>query len=327
MLVDSFGRKHSYLRISLTDRCDLRCFYCMPEESYDFVPSAHLMQAQEIYDIAKVFVDHGVTKIRITGGEPLVRKDAEQILQHLGGLPVELHLTTNGVRLHHFLSTLKHIPIKGVNISLDTLKAERFKEITRRDRFAQVWQNINALILHNIPTKINVVVMRGVNEDEVLDFIQLTKELSVEVRFIEFMPFEGNRWTDSKVFTKEEILGLTSTLESNITTLPYLKSDTARKYQVEGYKGTFAIISTLSQPFCEGCNRIRLTADGKLKNCLFSKTEEDLLQAFRQGAEIAPLIQKAVWGKAKALGGQWSADFHEINSEDLQNRTMISIGG
>lgn len=324
MLKDKWGRNHTYLRVSLTDRCDLRCFYCMPEEHYDFAPAAHLMQAEEIETLARLFVEQGVQKIRLTGGEPLVRKDAANILRRLGTLPVELYITTNGVRLHEFIEVFKEVGMAGVNLSLDTLRADRFLAITRRDRFTQVRRNVDLLLETGIPLKINVVVMRGVNEDEVKDFVALTKNLPIEVRFIEFMPFEGNRWSDQKVVTREEILTLSGVAYRE---LPFAPEDTARKYAVEGYTGVFAIISTLTQPFCAGCNRLRLTADGKMKNCLFSKGESDLLRALRSGEEILPKIISNVLGKEKGLGGQLDQDFHRIDAESLQNRSMITIGG
>ncbi len=326
MITDSFGRVHDYLRISLTDNCNLRCFYCMPEEEYEFTPASQLMQLNEILEIAKLFVFNGVNKIRLTGGEPLVRKDADKIILALSDLKVKLTLTTNGVRLNHFLPVLREAKIHSLNISLDTLQADKFHLLTRRDQFHQVYENINLMIQNHFHVKVNMVVMKGLNENEINDFIEWTKEQPVHVRFIEFMPFSGNRWNSEKVFTWKQILEVIEgkypiiRLQDNI-------HDTAKKYKVPDHAGTFAIISTMSAPFCEGCNRIRLTADGKIKNCLFSKEELDLLGAFRNGEDLMPLIRQCITNKHKELGGQFTSDFMSLHAEEIQNRSMITIGG
>ena len=326
MILDSFGRDHTYLRISLTDNCNLRCFYCMPEEEYEFTPASRLMQPDEIEAIAKIFVAQGVNKIRLTGGEPLVRKDAKKIILSLSKLPVALTLTTNGTRIQEYVEVLKQANIKTLNISLDTLQADRFMLLTRRDQFKQVYDNIQLLIRNDFQVKVNVVVMKGMNDSEINDFIEWTKDTPVQVRFIEFMPFSGNRWTSNKVFTWQQILEVVES-KYPIVRLNDELHDTAKKYTVAGHAGSFAVISTMTSPFCSGCNRMRLTADGKMKNCLFSKEETDLLTAFRNGEAILPLIQKSVTSKAKELGGQFTADFEQVHAEEIQNRSMITIGG
>jgi GTP 3',8-cyclase len=317
MIVDSFGRIHNYLRISLTDNCNLRCFYCMPEEDYEFTPVSRLMQADEIESLAKIFVSEGVTKIRLTGGEPLIRKDAERILLSLSKLPVTLTLTTNGIRLHSFMDVLKDAKVRSLNISLDTLHRDKFLFLSRRDQFQQVYDNIQLCLHHKFHVKINVVMMKDFNDDEILDFIEWTKETPVHIRFIEFMPFQGNKWTSNKVITLEEILDKVGS-KYEISRLQDKKNDTAKK---------FAIISTMSAPFCQGCNRIRLTADGKIKNCLFSKSETDILSSFRKGDDVLPIIRRCIAAKAKELGGQLSTDFVNLMAEDIDNRSMITIGG
>ena len=201
MISDSFGRIHDYLRISLTDNCNFRCFYCMPEEEYDFTPASRLMQTDEIVQLAKIFVEQGVKKIRLTGGEPLVRKDAASIISELGKLPVELVITTNGTRIAEMLPVLKEAGIKSINISLDTLQPEKFMLITRRDVFHQVRSNIELLLQEKITVKINMVVMKGMNDGEIKDFINWTKYNPIQVRFIEFMPFNGNKWTSNKMYS------------------------------------------------------------------------------------------------------------------------------
>lgn len=326
MIVDTHNRVHNYLRISLTDNCNLRCFYCMPEDEYEFASAQQLMQANEIEQLAKIFVAQGVNKIRLTGGEPLVRKDAKDIIRRLSKLPVTLTLTTNGTRLHEFVDVLQEANIQSLNISLDTLQAEKFQLLTKRDQFKIVHQNIELLIGLGFHIKVNVVVMRGVNDQEINDFIAWTKDTPVHVRFIEFMPFSGNRWTSNKVVTLDEILG-TIAATYDFVPLEGEPHDTAKKFKILGHAGTFAVISTMSAHFCGDCNRIRLTADGKLKNCLFSKEETDLLTPLRKGEEVLPLIHQTILAKASQLGGQFTQDFEQLHAEDIQNRTMITIGG
>ncbi len=326
MIIDNYKRVHNYLRISLTDNCNLRCFYCMPEEDYEFTPHAKLMQVDEIEALAKIFVSEGVNKIRLTGGEPLVRKDAAQIILSLSKLPVNLTMTTNGTRLHEFIDVLEEANIRSLNISLDTLQPDKFQLVTRRDQFKRVYDNIQLLIRKNFHVKINMVAMKGFNENEILDFVEWTRNEPVHVRFIEFMPFSGNRWTSNKVFTWKEMLKL---IEEKYSFLPLQgdKHDTAKKYIVPGHAGTFAVISTMSDNFCGNCNRMRLTADGKMKNCLFSDGETDLLGALRRGEEIVPLIHQNIRLKAKELGGQFTNNLSQVHSEEIHNRSMISIGG
>lgn len=326
MIQDLHGRTHTYLRISLTDNCNLRCFYCMPEEDYDFTPVSRLMQADEIETLAKTFVDLGVNKIRLTGGEPLVRKDAADIIMRLSKLPVKLTLTTNATRVHDFIETFEKADLTSLNVSLDTLDKNRFIFMTRRDQFQRTVDNIHLLISRGFHVKINMVVMKGLNDSELLDFVAWTKDQPIHVRFIEFMPFEGNRWTSNKVVTLQEMLDTIMT-KYDIESLHNGIHDTDKKFRAIGHQGTFAVISTMSAPFCEGCNRIRLTADGKIKNCLFSKGETDLLTPLRNGQDVIPFIHQNIKSKHKALGGQFDTNMEKIHVEDLENRSMITIGG
>jgi len=298
----------------------------MPEDEYDFASAQQLMQVDEIEELAKLFVSQGVTKIRLTGGEPLVRKDAKEIIRRLAQLPVTLTLTTNGTRLHDFVEVLKEADVQSVNISLDTLQAEKFQLLTKRDQFTIVQKNIELMITHGFHTKVNVVVMRGVNDNEIIDFIEWTKDLPLHVRFIEFMPFSGNRWTSNKVFTLEEILTVVAE-QYDFIPLQAEKNDTAKKFMIPGHQGTFAVISTMSAHFCGDCNRIRLTADGKMKNCLFSKDEVDLLTPLRNGEAVLPLIHQSISIKAAQLGGQFTQDYEQLQADIIQNRSMITIGG
>lgn len=284
------------------------------------------MTATEIETIASVFIKEGIKKIRLTGGEPLVRKDAKEIIQRLSKYPVELAITTNGVFVHDFIETFKQAGLRSVNVSLDSLRKEKNREITQRDEFDKIYSNINLLLENDFHVKINVVVMKNVNDDEILDFVEWTKKFPVHVRFIEFMPFSGNQWSNEKVFSFKEILELISSKYKFIK-LPNEKNDTAKKYFVPEHKGTFAVISTMSEPFCSGCNRLRLTTDGKMKNCLFSKGEVDILDALRNNKEILPLIKQCVADKAESLGGQFTAEYDETDASQIENRSMINIGG
>ena len=323
-IIDQFGRVHDYLRISLTERCNLRCFYCMPEEGIALRPKAEFMRTDEVIRMAETFVDLGVKKIRLTGGEPLVRSDAEQILEKLSKLPVELAITTNGILVDNFFDTIKASGIRSINVSLDSLSKEKFNFITRRNDFDKVIANINLLLKENFHVKVNAVVVKGMNEDEIADFVQWTSDKNIHVRFIEFMPFDGNKWDWGKVVSLDSILAkVRERFGEKITRIRDRKNDTSKNYSVAGFKGTFAIISSVTNPFCDTCNRLRLTADGKIKNCLFSDSETDLLSAMRRGEDIVQLIREAVWSKKSKLGGITSFE----NLEKRKNRAMISIGG
>ena len=326
MIKDSYNRIHDYLRISLTDNCNLRCFYCMPEEEYEFTPASRLMQKDEIVTLSKIFVRLGVNKIRLTGGEPLVRKDAGEIIRSLSRLPVKLTITTNGSRIHEFVDILEESGVHSLNISLDTLQPEKFQLITRRNQFDKIYSNIQLLLKRNFHVKVNMVVMKGLNDSEVNDFVEWTKNEPVHVRFIEFMPFTGNWWTSNKVFTMHQMLQVIRE-KYVVDRLVDEKHDTAKGYKVPGHQGTFAIISTMTSNFCGNCNRMRLTADGKMKNCLFSETETDLLTALRSGLDVVPLIHQNIHHKARELGGQFTADFEHLHPEEIHNRSMITIGG
>jgi len=329
ILTDTFKRKHTYLRISLTERCNLRCTYCMPAEGVPLSPKSHIMTFEEIYTIAKTFVAHGVTKIRLTGGEPFVRKDISVILKKLASLPIELAITTNGITLDRHIAVLKENNILNINVSLDTLIPNKFKEITRRDKFEKVYSNILLLVENGFHVKINAVLMKDFNEDEIIDFVKLTKDLPVSFRFIEFMPFDGNKWDLEKMISYAEVMqkvkGYFS--EEQIVRLQDAENDTSKNYKIKGYQGSFAIISSVTNPFCDSCNRLRLTADGKLKNCLFSNTESDILTTYREGKSIEPIIQKAVLGKYKVRGGMDTLQKLQEPKLHSQNRSMITIGG
>ena len=329
ILQDSFGRQHTYLRISLTELCNLRCTYCMPAEGIQLSPRSHIMTYDEVFAIAKTFVDHGVTKIRLTGGEPLVRRDADVILKKLSTLPVELSITSNAVVIDRFIDVLKECKIKNINVSLDSLDAEKFKEITRRNDFEKVYKNIMLLINEGFNVKLNAVLINGFNDNEIIDFIEFTKDLPIAVRFIEFMPFDGNKWDKAKMVSYAQVMeNVNANYDlSKVIRMQDAPNDTSKNYKIKGYKGSFAIISSVTNPFCDSCNRIRLTANGRLKNCLFSSSESDLLTPLREGKSIEPIIQKAVQSKLKVRGGMDTMEKLEQPNLHGKNRSMIAIGG
>ncbi len=319
MLIDSFGRVHDYLRISVTDKCNFRCIYCMPPGTNVTTPLNKIMSVDEIDKLAGVFIKLGVNKIRITGGEPLLRKDITEILFRLSNYPAGLFLTTNAFFADKYINIFKTAGIKSINVSLDSLNPEEFARITKRNQFQKTFSNIIKLLENNFQVKVNFVVIRGLNENSIFDFLDWTKDYSLEVRFIEFMPFDRNNWSLQKVLSYDEILDLIRTRYEFYKAEDSLH-DTSRKFRVYGHKGFFGIISTVSKPFCEGCNRLRLTSDGKLKNCLFSSVETDLLTPFRKNEDVIPLIHSSLFEKKKERGGQFS-------SEKIVNRSMVSIGG
>lgn len=328
-LVDKHQRTHNYLRISLTEKCNLRCTYCMPTEGIPLTPAAHLMSADEIFEIASHFVKRGVDKIRLTGGEPTVRKDFNQIIERLSSLPTKLALTTNGLTINRHIDVMKKADVDVINISIDSLNREKFKKITLRDQYEQLEKNMNLLDAQGFRLKLNVVLLKGINDDEIIAFINLSRDRNWQIRFIEFMPFDGNNWDRSKTVSLEAIL---KTAESHyglsqIKRLKDAANDTAKNYKIDGFTGSFAVISTVTNPFCDSCNRLRLTADGKLKNCLFSSNDYDLLSSFRNGESLDCVIDIALRDKFAARAGL--DDSNKFNNPDnhKDNRSMIAIGG
>ncbi|KAA1248168.1 GTP 3',8-cyclase MoaA [Aquimarina sp. RZ0] len=327
-LTDTFGRTHTYLRISLTEKCNLRCTYCMPADGIMLTPREHLMTTDEIYTIAQQFVALGVTKIRLTGGEPMVRKDFPLILKKLSSLAVEIGITTNGILADRFLPILKEANVKTITISIDSLYRDKFKKITRRDEFEKVWNTIQLFQKEGFSVKLNIVLIKGFNDTEIIDFIKLTKNQNITIRFIEFMPFDGNEWNMDKLVTYQDILDKVNyVFPLQLKRLNDAPNDTSRNYKINGYLGSFAIISSVTNPFCDTCNRIRLTADGKLKNCLFSEEEFSLLKPLRANQSILPTIKKALHHKFATRGGMDTPDKIQNPNLHTKNRSMIAIGG
>jgi len=328
-ITDKFGRVHDYLRISLTERCNLRCFYCMPEEGIELTEKSNLMSHEEVILIAKEFVDLGVNKIRLTGGEPLIKKNIEKIIRELAAMPINLGLTTNGILLDKYFDLLKESGVKDINVSLDTLDKEKFHKITRRDYFERVTNNIDTYVKAGFNIKINAVLIKGMNDDEIIDFVEYTKDKNISIRFIEFMPFDGNKWDTEKVVSLKDVLNKLSARYSKdqLVKLEDKKNDTTKNYKIEGYQGSFGVISTVSNPFCDSCNRVRLTANGKIKNCLFSADEANILESLRNGDDVKETILAGVYHKKKVRGGmELDKDF--FNEKNYtKNRTMVAIGG
>ena len=326
MFVDRFGRKHTALRISITERCNLRCRYCMPEEGVDLSPRSDLLTFEEIERLARLFVCGGVDKIRLTGGEPLVRKHVEDLVEMLGRLPGldTLALTTNGMLLPRKLPRLRAAGLDAINISLDTLVPEKFETITRRGGLEDVLQAIEMAMAYGYdPVKVNCVVMRGVNDDELLDFVEWTRHVPIAVRFIEYMPFQGNGWSETGFFPYADMLERIGLFYPDLQRLEDDPNATARTWRVPGHRGTIGFIASMSEKFCGSCNRLRLTADGSLKVCLFGQAEVSLRDMLRGGAsdrELDEAIRNAVLRKQAAHAGM-------LQLVDQENRPMILIGG
>jgi cyclic pyranopterin phosphate synthase len=324
-LIDRHGRRHSYLRMSITDRCNLRCTYCMPPQGIDWTPRAEILTADEIVRLGTIFVGMGITKIRLTGGEPLSRRDVGQIAERLGALPglKTLAMTTNGISLAKRAETLRAMGLNALTISLDTLRRDRFKEIAKRDQFDAVMAGIEAALAAGFaPLKINVVVMRGVNDDEILDFVAWAKDRPINVRFIEYMPFPDNHWSTGGLMPYAEIRAMIAR-EYELIPLVGEKTAVGKDFRLSGHEGTVSFVTSMTESFCGGCNRLRVTADGNIKSCLFHPAEQSLRDAMRAGgsdADIERLIMNAVDGKQAA-----HPPMEELMT--MKNRTMIEIGG
>jgi len=345
-LIDSFGRAHTYLRISLTERCNLRCTYCMPAAGVQLTPNDQLLTSAELERLTHLFASLGVRKLRLTGGEPTVRRDFDDIVQRMSAVP-NLRMfcvTSNGIALKRKLPMLAASGVTRLNISLDTLDAAKFEKLARRPGLGLVLASLNAALERPSvfsPVKLNVVVMRGVNDDEIVEFVKLARDHEqLHVRFIEYMPFGGNNWSEPKFLpyadmkrTIEHSLGqpLVPVVDDNGGGATRRREEvwahkTAKMYRMAGIKGRVGFVSSMSEHFCGGCTRLRLTADGNFKVCLFGTGEVSLRDAMRRGdsdQQLVQLIADAVQRKAFALGG--SRDRFDIASKP--NRPMITIGG
>ncbi len=303
-MLDNHNRVINYLRLSVTDRCNLRCVYCMPEEGVGFIPHNEILTYEEMLHIVSLCVEKGIRKVRLTGGEPLVRQGIIGFIQRLNKIAglESIALTTNGVLLKEFARELRNCGIGHINVSMDTLKRERFHSITGRDFFDQVWEGIEeAEAMGFNPIKINVVAMKGLNDDEILDFAGLTYKKPYHIRFIEMMPVgENHAWTRDRFISAEEILERIRPLGSIIPLESGPLDGPAHRYTLEGARGEIGFIGALSNHFCGICNRLRLTSSGQLRGCLFSDNEIDVKTPLRSGetdASLLGLIEQAIFNK------------------------------
>ncbi len=326
-MMDCYGREINYLRVSVTDRCNLRCQYCMPAEGIQDSGHERILTFEQIIRLVKLAAECGVRKVRFTGGEPLVRKDIVKLIEAVSSMPgmQDVSLTTNGICFADMADDLKRAGLVRVNFSLDSLHADRFRYITRLGNISDVWRSIEkALAIGMMPVKINTVVMKGVNDDEILDFARLAAEMPVHVRFIEFMPVG-----DLPFYQEERLVNMDEvkrTIKSSYQLLNGLAgrgNGPAKVYQIAGGKGTIGFISAMSNHFCGDCNRIRLTADGRLRSCLFDKREINVKAAMDRGTgddRLAIMIRQAIREKPDRhhMEKGWGAD---------NSRKMYQIGG
>ncbi|MGB9716698.1 MAG: GTP 3',8-cyclase MoaA [Thermodesulfovibrionales bacterium] len=333
VLKDSYQRTIDYLRVSITDRCNLRCIYCMPSGGLIPIEHKEILSYEEIIRVIKIASEIGVRKIRITGGEPLVRKNVVYLIASIKNINsiADLSLTTNGILLSRFAEELKDAGLDRVNISLDSLNPERYRKITRSGDLELVLKGIEAAEKVGLnPIKINMVPIRNVNNDEIEDFARLTLKAPYQIRFIEYMPFGSEEmWSPEKFISTEEIKSIVKSI-GNISPVKIKKSGPARYYRFENAPGVIGFISPISNHFCNECNRLRLTADGKLRPCLFSETEIDLKPALRGGAsddEILRLIKLSIEVKPKGHNISPEKLSSIIKNKEFCRRPMSRIGG
>ncbi|HEU5292309.1 MAG TPA: GTP 3',8-cyclase MoaA [Cyclobacteriaceae bacterium] len=327
-LYDNHGRPLNYLRLAVTDRCNLRCFYCMPEDGIRYLPKKELLSFEEIERIISLMAGMGITKIRLTGGEPFVRTDIMKLIRRIKSIPgiQKIHLTTNGVLTAKYVPELSDL-IASVNLSLDTLDRERFKQITHRDEFNATLDTFHKLIDHNIPVKINAVVMEGKNIEDIVPLIELTKQYPVSVRFIEEMPFNGEGSHYPKLsWTYKKILEHIQHHYPDIQKVSDPENSTAYHYSIPGHSGNIGIIAAFSRTFCGTCNRIRLTAKGILKTCLYDDGVLNIRDLIRSGISDQQLQSKLLKAFNNRPKNGLEAEQNRINHAPV-SESMSTIGG
>ena len=323
-LIDRFGRIHTDLRISVTDRCNFRCQYCMPEEGLDWLDRSDLLTFEEIERLSSLLVKRaGVTSIRLTGGEPTVRARLPELVKRLSALDVDLSMTTNGATLELLADDLKSAGLQRINISLDTLQQQRFLDLTRRDELDSVLSGIDAAVAAGFqPVKVNAVLMGGINDDEIVDFLNLGRDKGVTIRFIEFMPLDAqDEWSDDRVVPYKDILRRAAA-EFEFDPVERGTSPAERFVYRDG-KGEFGVIASVTEPFCGSCDRIRLTADGQVRNCLFGLDHVDVRALLRGGASDDELIAAVAGEVERKWAGHAIGQVHFLRP----SKSMSQLGG
>ncbi|MFC3811961.1 GTP 3',8-cyclase MoaA [Lacihabitans lacunae] len=326
MLIDNHGRPINYLRLAVTDRCNLRCFYCMPHEGIEFLPKNHLLSYEEMLRLIKLMAEMGVSKVRITGGEPFVRKGLMPFLWKISETPgiEKINLTTNGVLTAPYVNELKDLGISSINLSLDSLDRARFFEMTRRDELPNVLHTFDEILKNDIPLKINAVMMAGKNEDDIFDLVNLAKENPVSVRFIEEMPFNGEGIKPEYFLSYTRIIDKIKERHPSLKAIKNEPTSTSYNYQIDDFKGNVGVIAAFSRTFCGTCNRIRITPTGDFKTCLYDEGKmnlRDLLRAEKTDEEIKQFIQASISKRAK------DGFEAEANRSSLVTESMTTIGG
>lgn len=328
-IFDNHGRPITYARLAVTDRCNLRCFYCMPEEGIHYLPKKELLTYEEIERLVRLLAGLGIRKIRLTGGEPFVRTDLMALIRKIRAIDgiEEIHLTTNGVLTEPHIPELKQLGIRSVNLSLDTLDRERFKAIARRDEFARVWSTLQGLLTYGIPVKINAVVMENQNIADLVPMVALTRDQPVSVRFIEEMPFNGEGAHYPVLnWTYQRILNHLREFYPNLEKIADEPNGTSYNYRVPGHLGTVGVIAAFSRTFCGTCNRIRVTAKGQLKTCLYDNGVLDLKKLLRAGASDAELQAALLSAFRQRPANGWEAEGRRGVDRPV-NESMSTIGG
>lgn len=327
ILYDNHNRPLNYLRLAVTDRCNLRCFYCMPEQGIKYLPKKEVLTFEEIERLVLLLADMGVHKVRLTGGEPFVRNDLMQLIRRIVTIPgiTDLHLTTNGILTLPHIPELKQLGIRSVNLSLDTLDRERFIQITRRDEFDRTLQTLYSLLEHEIPVKVNTVVMEDKNIEDILPLVALTRHENIDIRFIEEMPFNGKgQVKPSLLWTHKKIIAHIEQHVPRLVRLPDPPFSTSYNYQVEGYRGTVGVIAAFSRTFCGTCNRIRVTAQGQLKTCLYDGGVLNLKELMRSGKSNKAIQEKLIHAFRHRAKDGFEAE--QRHGEPI-HESMSAIGG
>ena len=326
MLIDNHGRPINYLRLAVTDRCNLRCFYCMPHEGIDFLPKTHLLSFEEMLRLISLLAEMGISKVRITGGEPFVRKELMSFLWKISKIEgiQKINLTTNGVLTAPYVPELKQLGISSINLSLDSLDRKRFFEMTRRDELPNVLKTFDTILENDIPLKINSVMMAGKNEEDIFSLVDLAKKHPIGVRFIEEMPFNGEGNKPEYFMSYKKIIETIKTKYPTLYKIDDEANSTSYNYKIDGFEGTIGVIAAFSRTFCGTCNRLRITPTGDFKTCLYADSEmnlRDMLRAGLSNQEIKEKLQNSILHRTK------DGFEAEAGRKDAISESMTTIGG